>query len=141
MLIHSKCNRLHLLTPNSPSILLPPPTSYSNYKICFSFVDRVIARTWMQLSEISLRRFFREVSCSLIFSVADFLLLLTSCIACPLYCHMAPCRPCSIFSSLLPQSTSISKQIFTKSRGLGCVFVSVYVERNVQHLKTATQNS
>ena len=25
LLIHSKCNSLHLLTPNSPSILLPPP--------------------------------------------------------------------------------------------------------------------
>ena len=28
LLIHSKCNHLHLLTPNSPSILLPPPSSW-----------------------------------------------------------------------------------------------------------------
>ena len=28
LLIHSKCNSLHLLTPNSQSILLPPPSPW-----------------------------------------------------------------------------------------------------------------
>ena len=38
-LIHSKCNSLHLPTPNSQSISLPAPLLLGNYKsvLCFFF--------------------------------------------------------------------------------------------------------
>ena len=48
LLIHSKCNSLHLLTPNSLSILLPPLPPWKPEVcspclwVCFCFVDRII---------------------------------------------------------------------------------------------------
>ena len=48
LLIHSKCNRLDLPTPNSLSVLVPPPLPWQPqvYSLClwfcFCFVDRFI---------------------------------------------------------------------------------------------------
>ena len=55
LLIHSKCNSLHLPTPNSPSLPLPLPEhpwqpqacTLGPWSICFCFIDRIICAPFL----------------------------------------------------------------------------------------------